>query len=151
VQSKIASVPIAAALQERVAHAKLHAGKTTEGDPQKLVNHRLAGYFSDLAHHLAVFDAMLKSRRERLSELINIHMSMASNRLNQTMHQLTRFATTVVPEASGSSEGWTVTPVTRAPAGGLRKTRQRARQANSGLSPGIQVSSAGRVLQGRRQ
>jgi len=57
----------------------------------------LAAHFSDLANHLDVLDEMLKSRREQLRELINIHMSMVSYRLNQIMHQLTWFATIFLP------------------------------------------------------
>src|SRR5262249_510361 len=52
-------LPEANAVRELVAHAKYHASKSGEADQQKLVDQRLAGYFSDLANHLDVLDEML--------------------------------------------------------------------------------------------
>jgi Mg2+ and Co2+ transporter CorA len=85
------------AIHEFVIHAKYHASQKSEGDKLRIVDERLATYFEDLRQHLDVLDAMLQSRRDHLSELININMAMVSNRLNQIMHQLTRFAAIFLP------------------------------------------------------
>jgi Mg2+ and Co2+ transporter CorA len=88
-------LPERSAIHELVVHARFQVDNPH--DAQRLIDERMARYFADIESHIETFDVMLQSRREQLSELINVHMSIISNRLNQIMRQLTIIANIFLP------------------------------------------------------
>jgi magnesium transporter len=62
-----------------------------------LVDEREVAYYRNVFDHLVRYTELIESAREMVSDLMQTHLSAASNRLNQVMKFLTMISTVVLP------------------------------------------------------
>jgi magnesium transporter len=63
----------------------------------ELVNEREIAYYRNVYDHLVRYTELIESAREMVSDLMQTHLSAASNRLNQIVKVLTMISTVVLP------------------------------------------------------
>lgn len=63
----------------------------------ELVEEREIAYYRNVFDHLVRYTELIEAAREMVSDLMQTHLSAASNRLNQIMKTLTMISTVVLP------------------------------------------------------
>src|SRR5262249_51495296 len=63
----------------------------------ELVDEREIAYYRNVFDHLVRYTELIEAAREMVSDLMQTHLSAASNRLNQVMKTLTMISTVVLP------------------------------------------------------
>jgi len=61
------------------------------------VEARVIAYYRNVYDHLVRYTELIESAREMVSDLMQIHLSAASNRLNQVMKLLAMISTVILP------------------------------------------------------
>src|SRR5262245_44993650 len=62
-----------------------------------LIDEREAAYYRNVYDHVIRFAELIESAREMVSDLMEMHLAAASNRLNERMRRFTMMSTTVLP------------------------------------------------------
>jgi magnesium transporter len=78
-------------IYEREITARLARGEFTLIDEREMV------YYRNVYDHVVRFTELIESARESASDLMQTHLSAASNKLNEIMKVLTMISTVVLP------------------------------------------------------